>query len=133
MTDDLILETGDELTGTECEVMIFCFAAFKCDAVDITVKINVRDIVFLCRTVGDLDGTSVTTADAIKFLVDVLLQDALHFPLAFDTEIAIDLTLRFYIDGCLEGRTVFDRDDADLGLTNDIECSLFDGCLIGGR
>ena len=75
LADDLIFEAGNEVTGTDEEVVLFSLAAFESNAVYITVEVEDYVVAVFNSAVGDVDGTSVALTNGFDFSVNSFVGD----------------------------------------------------------
>ena len=102
MSDYLSLEAGDELTGTEGEVVLFALAALERLSVDKALVVDDCDVSVSGGTVGYINGTGVAGTHLCDFGIDFLVGRGsngalygialviLHGDLGLDRECSLD-------------------------------------------
>ena len=121
VTDDLLLEAGDECAGAELERIILALAAVELFIVNITVKVNLNGVAHFCCAVGNVYKTCVSLSYALNLSVDHLVGDGGDDLICLDALIILNLNLGLYECGSLELNVALAyRNDLEFGAADEL-------------
>ena len=126
VADDLILEAGDELAGSQGELVALALAAFECLAVDEALEVDGGEVVVLGLTVH-LDKASRALEHGVDLTLNVLVGDLDDRLLSGEALVVVQLNVRLYGDFEAEFYAVLVHFlDVDVvGVVDDLNAGLF--------
>ena len=101
VTNYLLFKARDELTGAEYQREVFTLAAFECNAVFETFKVDQSGVAVLCSSFN-IGQTGVSLSHSVQLCVDVSSHDGLYDLFSFDAFVVFNGNFRFYGNGCFE-------------------------------
>ena len=123
MTNDLILETGDELTAAQFKIEVFRLAALKCNIVLEALKVDLYSIAFLSSSVINSHDPDILLSQFVELLLNIFISYSIDNFFNLYTLVVLNFYLRSGGALSLKLNALFlaDRNYLDLRLSNKVK------------